>query len=301
MKIGIIIINYGNVEDTIQCVNSLERFYRNNRNINLILVDNNALEYLNDDFVKRINFKVYHIKNEENKGFAEGCNIGIERALQIGCDVVALINNDTIFIDDSLIKAAQCLISNSDIGIIGLINYYFDQPTKVWQSGFISKLNSGRTYRVNLNNNAQKDNEIMPVDYVPGSSIIIKSEVFKKIGLLDSKYFAYYEEYDFCIRTKKEGYKVGVLLESKILHKVGKSSISSVKLYLRTRNKLLLYKKYANIIGFFIASIKHIGISIFRIVFFEKTKGELFKAMIYGVKDYLNNNYYYGSLNKLKR
>jgi len=298
MKIGVVIINFNGEDDTKKCLKSIERFYSSQENFLVILVDNDSFNVFGENFLKNLKINVLLIRNQENKGFAEGCNIGIRKALDFGCDYVALINNDTIFVDNSLLSAIASLNGEQDLGILGLVNYFLDNPEEVWQSGFISRLNSGRTYSLKLPK-SYDSNDIAFVDYVPGSSIIIKSEVFNKVGLLDPKYFAYFEEYDFCVRTKKAGYKIGVLLGSKILHKVGRSSDSPTKLYLRTRNKLLFYKQNANNCGFLMAFFKHLGISVLRIMFAQREKKALFKAMVWGIKDYYNGVFYYGSLNKI--
>jgi len=298
MKIGIIIVNYYGENDTIECIESINECYSHQENIHIVLVNNNYTEKFDKSLLNKLKINITIIDNFENKGFAEGCNIGIRKALDFGCDYVALINNDTIFVDNSLLSAIASLNGEQDLGILGLVNYFLDNPEEVWQSGFISRLNSGRTYSLKLPK-SYDSNDIAFVDYVPGSSIIIKSEVFNKVGLLDPKYFAYFEEYDFCVRTKKAGYKIGVLLGSKILHKVGRSSDSPTKLYLRTRNKLLFYKQNANNCGFLMAFFKHLGISVLRIMFAQREKKALFKAMVWGIKDYYNGVFYYGSLNKI--
>jgi hypothetical protein len=56
--------------------------------------------------------------------------------------------------------------------------------------------------------NSSKYDSIKNVDSVSGCAFLFKSDVIKKIGLLDSEYFAYYEETDFCLRARKAGYKI---------------------------------------------------------------------------------------------
>ena len=62
------------------------------------------------------------------------------------------------------------------------------------------------------------------VDWVSGASMIIRREVFDKIGLLDDKYFMYYEETDFCLRAAKAGQPTWYVPSSKIVHIVGQAS-----------------------------------------------------------------------------
>ena len=57
--------------------------------------------------------------------------------------------------------------------------------------------------------------------------MLTKKEVFEKVGLLDEEYFAYYEEADFCRKSKKAGYKIIVVPQSLIEHK--KSASAGIK------------------------------------------------------------------------
>lgn len=297
MKVGIIIVNYNGKLDTMECLISLDLYHKNNSNITVFLVDNNSYDPLDDYFIKKLDTNVLHIKNTNNEGFAKGNNIGITKALESGCELIALINNDTVFVDDSLQKVINCFKNNPSYGILGMINYYYSDPNLVWQSGFSTNLFWGFSAKIGYT--AGREN-IVPVDYVPGSSIVVRSDVFKDIGFLDEKYFAYFEEYDFCIRAKKNGINIGFLNGSRILHKVGKSSTSTVQLYFRTRNKLMFYHKYASTLGFICAFVTHIIVSTGRIIFSKNEKLKMMRALIFGVKDYFNNHLYEGSIETIK-
>ena len=296
-NIGLVLINYNGLDDTKECLKSINKFYSHIEKLQIILVDNNSHITLKDSYLDNLDLNIVHIKNHMNKGFTGGNNIGIKKAIEDGCEYIALINNDTVFVDDSLLKVVNCLKDSSNFGIIGMINYYYSKPKKVWQAGFRSNLFLGYSKKIKTNNNFMT---IVPVDYVPGSSMVIRKSVFEENGFFDERYFAYFEEYDFCIRAKKKKMNIGFLNGTKILHKVGKSSTSSIKLYFRTRNKLLLYHKHGSALGFFIAFTLHLIISIKRIVFSKKDKGKLIKAFLFGFKDYHNEYFYRGSIENIK-
>jgi GT2 family glycosyltransferase len=61
-------------------------------------------------------------------------------------------------------------------------------------------------------------------DWVAGASMMIRREVFESIGLLDEKYFMYFEEVDFCLRANRAGWKCWYVPESRVVHYVGQSS-----------------------------------------------------------------------------
>jgi GT2 family glycosyltransferase len=62
------------------------------------------------------------------------------------------------------------------------------------------------------------------VDWVSGASMMVRREVFEKIGLLDAAYFMYYEETDFCLRAARAGFECWYVPQSRIIHLVGQSS-----------------------------------------------------------------------------
>ena len=76
---------------------------------------------------------------------------------------------------------------------------------------------------------------------------MVKREVIEKVGLLDEKYFAYFEEVDFCYRVKKAGYKILYIPQSKLYHKVSsttKKYFNGLINYYKFRNRLYFLKKH---------------------------------------------------------
>jgi GT2 family glycosyltransferase len=66
--------------------------------------------------------------------------------------------------------------------------------------------------------------EICQTDWVAGASMIVRREVFEKIGLMDEAYFMYCEEMDFCLQANKAGWSCWYVPESRVVHLVGQSS-----------------------------------------------------------------------------
>lgn len=296
MNVALIIINFNGENDTIACLESIEEQIKQKELLKVFLIENNNHNIID---VKRlnINFKIEQIINFENVGFAEGNNIGIRLALDEKFEYIGLINNDTVFIDNSLSDTIEILERNTDIGIIGLVNYYYDNPTKIWQAGFkISKKNMFSSIEV-----FDKNNDFVFCDYVPGSSLIARSKVWEIVGLLNKDYFAYYEEVDFCLRAKKNGFNVAFNPKSVILHKVGVSSISSIKLYLRTRNIFLFLKSHVGKAEYFKQSLKYFLKSILTILIKSTNRKKDFKILAIALNDYFKNNMYKGSLDKISK
>ena len=107
------------------------------------------------------------------------------------------------------------------------------------------------------------------------------------------------EENDFCLRAKNEGFYVGFLQNSKILYKVGRSSISNVKIYLRTRNIILFYTTYTSSKYDLIVLVRHIIKTLISVI---KTPSEFImsiRAMYLRIYDFYKNFFYMGSIDKL--
>lgn len=293
-SLAIIILNYNNSSDTIECLKSLSD--KINPQLYKVFLIDNSNEICNElnNYLSNSKIELEYFFLNRNSGFTEGNNIGIKKALSEDFEHIMLLNNDTVIIDDSIKKACLLLQSSKVVDIIGLVNYYYSNRSKVWQCGLNQNMQLGLILKAKLN----KQNTISYCDYVPGSSIIIKREVFNKIGLLDENFFAYFEEIDFCTRAKKEKFKIAYMPHSTILHKVGASTINKQKLYLKTRNSLYFYSKHLSKWNFNILFPKLVLKQIIKALIHKKPFINL-KAVLSGYKDYANKDLGSGSLQSL--
>ena len=245
IKIVIIILNWNGYDDTSELLNSLKKANKIPKS-HIVVVDNDSTH--NDAEKLKMNYGdfIEVIKCENNLGFAGGNNTGIKYALNNLADYILLLNNDTIVEPDFLEPLINVLNSNNAIGISApQINYYQDRR-KIWTSGGkISRIRgSGFAYSDKFEDNKDKENKY--VDFVSGCCMLIKREVFDKVGLFDEKYFLYVEDTDFCFRTIKAGFKIIVSQNSKIFHKIGNSTVNNfsvLPVYYTTRNRLYFAKK----------------------------------------------------------
>ena len=210
-------------------------------------VENRKLKGLNDNLEYDSCYHFILIKSSENHGFAEGNNIGIRFALDyLDPDYILLLNNDTV-VDvnflDGMVKLAE---TDEKIGILGPKVYYYDKPDVINSAGV--KMN----WRLGVGNNIgikEVDNgqfeDILELDSLIGACLLIKSSVFKKIGLMDGKFFLLLEETDFCFRARINDFKIIFFPKSKIYHKEGFSGkLNPESLYYRSRNRLFLIRKH---------------------------------------------------------
>ena len=203
-KVSVIILTCNGIKHIFNC---LESVYKSTyQNYEVIVVDNGSRdgtpELINKEFPQ-----VKLILNKKNFGFTGGNNIGIE---QVTGDVVFLLNDDTKIHPDLINTLVEELESSSEIGIVGPKIYFMNEPEKIWFAG--GKIDWIKSDSFHLGRDLT-DKELIndlkkEVDFITGCALMIKREVIEKIDLLDNRFFAFYEDADWCKKAKKAGYKV---------------------------------------------------------------------------------------------
>jgi GT2 family glycosyltransferase len=202
---------------------------------------------LNRTLEAPVQTKLLLIKNERNYGFAEANNIGIRRALETqDPDYFLLLNNDTVVEKQFLTELVSVAESDRSIGIVGPKTYYYYEPNKIQLAWNAFDFNRGKAIHTGAGDIDKGQYDVIKqTGYVPGSCLLVKKEVVKEVGLLDSRFFCYWEETDFCTRAKKAGYKCIYCWQAKIWHKVSSSSKHTVlRHYYGTRNMFWFMQKH---------------------------------------------------------
>lgn len=230
MDISIIIVSW-NVRDYLKkCLNSI---YKNQGNLSLeiIVVDNNSKDQTSKMVIKEFP-QVQLITNKKNLGFAKANNQAIKQA---NGDFILLLNPDTEILPNTLVESVKFMKNHSSAGVMGCQLLNSDksiQPSvrhfpTIWPiflmliklPKIFPNLKSINHY---LNTDFNYD-ETQTVDQVMGAFMMIKKEIFKKIGLLDERFFVWFEEVDFCRRVWQQKYKVYYFPEAKTIHYGGSS------------------------------------------------------------------------------
>jgi GT2 family glycosyltransferase len=187
-----------------------------------IIVDNGSSDDSLEQFAARFP-ELPVVRNERNLGFAGGMNAGIRYALEQGAASVLLLNNDTVIAPDmisSLLDSSEALGAP---GILGPAIYAYDDPEHLW------KLGDRRHGLLPMPLNVRRGTGASPtspfqVDYVTGCGMLIRREVFDRIGLFDARYFMYFEDADFCRRARDAGFAVWCIPKAKMWHKISLSA-----------------------------------------------------------------------------
>lgn len=296
--VQIIILNFNGWKDTIECLESLSRI--NYSNFKITVVDNGSID---SSFEKISGWKkgrsvpLTLIRNNENLGFVQGNNGGIQRALEQGADYIMLLNNDTVVDPDFLAELVKAGINDNQIGIASSKILFYQDRKKIWFVGgkFVPIINKPAHEHYGEIDANQVPN-IKNVDWVSGCCMFIRSEVFKKIGMLDPDYFFSHEDVDFCVRARQAGFKIAVVPSSRIYHKFAASArgkFSPFYTYFRTRNTLLFYKKSRQWISLCLNFLIYPFYSVFGAIRNKKINSIF--AVFIAVVDFIRGNYGIGS------
>lgn len=247
-RVSINILHFNNLDVLTACLQSCQLI--SYPNYEIIIVNNGPRSQLNSlaennhaDLVSSI------INCPQNLGYAGGNNIGIREALKRGSEYILLLNDDTVVSPDFLSILLETAEKSTDIGIVGPTIYYFDEPQRIWFAGARFDPDS---CMIKSHETAHIDNEVssdlIDSDYITGCALLIKKAVIEKIGLLDERFFLYWEDVDWGLRAQKAGYKNMIIPAAHLWHKVSVSTggmDSSLRAYHKTRSHLLMAKLHS--------------------------------------------------------
>ena len=258
-KLGLVTVLFNAnevLEDFVKSI-SIQSF----KNYVLYFIDNTPSEET-DQLIAQLNgrypLSAYkHIKNPQNYGVAKANNQGIEIALQAGADYVLLLNNDIAISQPFLLQQMvnKATESREDI-IVPKILYYGTR--KIWLAGgnFLHYKGTSQTIGDKEIDCGQYDNAGY-TDYAPTCFMLCSKKVFADTGLMDERYFVYYDDNDFIFRAKNKGFKIFYMPSIEVFHKVsfstgGAESLFSI--YYLNRNRIYFIRKH------FTFPLKHIAL-----------------------------------------
>lgn len=235
-NVGIVISNYNGWQDTVQCLESLEK--QTYRDFEIILLDDASTNDSVQQLQQHLPANTVFLPQAANSGFAAVNNVGMRRALADGCQWVVLLNNDTVAAPDFL----ETLLRETPAGAVSCPKMLFlDPPDEIWFAG--GELNRATGKIKHLGGHA-KDGpafaEKKQVSFITFCCVMLPREVIEQVGFLDETLFMYCEDVDYCIRLSDAGVPLWFLPDAKIWHKAGGSAGGMLSVYYITRNTLYL-------------------------------------------------------------
>ena len=270
MKTALIILNYNNYEDTINCIESVEKY--NTSPIKYIIVDNGSTrsntiqtldKYLSKRFtneyilhyehkiLKGILPKVCLLSSQSNDGYAQGNNKGLALAYEDNeIDKIMILNNDILFIEDIIDKLTSQLNNLPQCAIVSPILYKKDMYELDHNCARLNHSNweiintymmlykdcFGYITRKNnkryilLNHSEYATKNYIEIELPSGSCMLMNKSFIKSINSFDPHTFLYFEENILYTKTSKLGLKNYLIPSCKCIH-LGASSTKKTSSY----------------------------------------------------------------------
>jgi GT2 family glycosyltransferase len=214
-----LVLNWNNLPDTLECVDSVRRSEYSN--LALRVVDNGSREdpsaVLHESYPD-----VGVLRNPRNLGYGGGNNSGLKRAIDEGAAYVLLLNNDVVVAPDCVRRLVAAAEADSRIGMASPKIFYYDRPTEIYWDGGIVDWKSGETRHDSRGLPVEKG--IVRSEWLTGCSLLVRVATIREVGLLDERYFLYFEDADWSVRAARRGWTNAVVLEARAWHKVSRST-----------------------------------------------------------------------------
>jgi hypothetical protein len=259
-----IIVNYNTPKETELAIRSAANASAEGFRHQVIVVDNGSKEPLKlPRDLRRSNVEL--IRSESNLGFTGGNNLGMSHAVKnYQTDYFFLLNSDAEVEKQSLKLLYEAIKADPKAGLAAPKIYFTsglefhrrsykksEKGKVIWfAGGSIDWPNLVAYHRgVDEVDRGQFD-DLTTLDFASGCALLIKRVVTEHVGILDKRFFGYYEDMDFSLRVKKAGYKLLFVPQAVVWHmnsgSVAGGAGSKFQQYYQTRNRLLVVAKQGN-------------------------------------------------------
>lgn len=247
--VSIITLNWNSTKVTCEFLSSIKD-QNTYKNIEVIVVDNASVDDPSTAFLSAYP-SVRFIRNNKNLGFSAGNNTGIKAA---SGEYLFIVNNDTEFTPGLIESLIDVFHQRPDAGIVCPKFHYFFNKGTIEYAGYKSiNIFTGRNGMIG---SGEKDtgqyDSIKKTNYAHGGAMMVSKKALEKVGLMPEQFFLYYEELDWSVKFKRNGYNIYFQPNALIYHKesmtTGKSS--PLKTFYLTRNRILFMRRNTPVLGF---------------------------------------------------
>jgi GT2 family glycosyltransferase len=185
----------------------------------VVVVDNGS----SDDSATRIQAvhpAIRVLETNKNLGFSGGNNAGIREVMRQNVDYVWLLNNDTQPASGTLRELVRTAEVDSGLGAVGSVLHYASDAQKVqaWGGGWINPWSGYVSHAT------QAPKPGRGLDFLTAASMLVRRKALDEVGLMDDRFFLYWEDADLCFRLRKKGWGLGVASKTVVLHRVSAST-----------------------------------------------------------------------------
>jgi len=282
MYLSIIIVTHNSAEVIGKCLSSLNR-YSPSCSFETIVVDNSS----KDGTVNLIENEYSGVRlfaNDTNKGYSRGINQGISVS---GGEMILILNPDIIVKEDSIDILVDFMKKNQDAAISGaqLVNTdgslqhscrsFYTVRALLLRRTFLGKLfPRAKSLREHLLTDYDH-RTVREVDWIIGACMMVRRSAIRDAGMMDERFFLYFEDVDWCYRMRQHGWKVYYVPESVMTHyymRASAGSLFSRSLIIHLVSLFRYYEKWN------------------RIFYFLKRRRSVFKTLTFILTDFIAVN-----------
>lgn len=245
----VVILNWNGWEDALNAADSILR--QDYTNLRVLVIDNGStdgsvahLRAIRDDRVELLELP-------ENRGYTGGCNEGFKRALTAGALYVWLFNSDAV-IEDKTVLASLVAIAESDPKV-GLVSPRIAEPGEECRLTLCGGVCSTDPFLWDYTHDPEQARrwalQFPNAGFVSGAAMLVKASLIRQIGMLDEKFFAYYEDHDYSYRSSLAGCRNLWDENSIVRHAEKDAALNPFEIkphwwYYVARNEILLWRKH---------------------------------------------------------
>jgi len=233
-RVCITILGYNNIHDTLDCLESISQL--EGGQFPVLFIDNGS-EDNSSDIVKKHFPSVNVLRLSSNLGFSGGTNEGLGWVCGQGYEFCLILNNDVI-LDQAMVNEMLSVADNHESCAVVMPRIIFIPPKVKTRGSRKNIWSDGGYYRklpptIKLKDNRRNINFEVPrtIEFAPGCALLIRCEVFEKVGSFDERFFLFYEDWDFSMRVRKAGLSIWCAPKALLYHKVSQSTMRNPYLY----------------------------------------------------------------------
>ncbi|HNT23470.1 MAG TPA: glycosyltransferase family 2 protein [Anaerolineales bacterium] len=290
----VLILNWNNPQDTIVCLESVTK--SDYPNFSVVVIDNGSTD--NSVTMLRQSFPNLDIQElHSNFGYAEGNNIGMRYALSKRADYLLILNNDTWVAQDMLNELVKYAVAHPAAGMVGPKVLCGMGKDILFASGSFINWHKGEIMHRGMFQVEDQPSLSNPedVDFIIGCGVLVSKALVTSVGMLDARYYLNFEDVEWSIRAKREGFAVVYVPKAKMWHKVSASLglASPMNTYYMTRNALLFFGsqssgvwKIISILSILVRTLRTVAAWTFKQEYKTKDYNGRRIANLYALRDY---------------
>jgi GT2 family glycosyltransferase len=212
-----IVLNWNGWPDTVRCLASLSA--STHPELSIVVIDNGSTDGSPDRLAPLLRHgRIELVQTGRNLGFTGGVNAGLRLVLERGVAYAFLLNNDATVEPGCLATLVAAAGACPEVGLVGPKILWADQPQRIWSAGMSV---AWRRAAVEDHRDEPDDSRFdgrRIVQSLSGCALLVKRAVLEQVGLLDERYFAYYEDLDWCLRARSAGYRSLYVGDARVHH-----------------------------------------------------------------------------------